>query len=119
MHCKTNMKLAAHSNVAVLFVVSTSCSTISTVQTGSYKYHSDYDSRDLHPEYTVYHFSDDSSTVLFRVRSSELLYARASGQAPFIAQLGIRCVISNSDYTVVDTTKLNITDQAKGKQGWL
>lgn len=94
-----------------------SCSSSSTIQTGSYKYLYDYESRTLHPEYVIYHFSDDSSTVYFRINSEELLYARSTSQSPFTAKLRINCKMTNE--SLVDTMSLQIIDPAKEKSGWL
>ena len=95
------------------------CATSETVQNGSYKYLYDYESRDLHPEYIVYHHADDSSTVFFRVRSSELLYARSGSSAPFTARVQIKTTMADANGAAGDTTVMNIVDQSKSSQGWL
>lgn len=102
--------------ISVLLLLD-SCSNSSTIQTGSYKYLYDYESRSLHPEYVLYHFSDDSSTVFFRINSAELLYARTTGQSPFTAKLRINCKMTSENLT--DTMSLQISDPAKEKTGWL
>jgi GWxTD domain-containing protein len=94
-----------------------SCSTKSTFQSGSYKYLYDYESRTLHPDYVLYHFSDDSTTIYFRINNEELLYARPTSQSPFTAKLQISCKMSNESGS--DTTSITITDPAKERNGWL
>lgn len=93
------------------------CSTTNTVQTGTYRYLYDYESRHLHPAFVVYHTSDDSTTIYFKIRSEELLYARTTSQSPFTSKIQILCKISNA--STLDTTSIEITDPAKEKSGWL
>lgn len=114
------MKLNNLSFIVLLlaFIVGLSaCSTKSTIQSGSYKYLYDYESRTLHPDYVLYHFSDDSTTIFFRINSQELLYARSTSQSPFTAKIQISCKMSNESAS--DTTSITITDPAKERSGWL
>lgn len=101
----------------IVLIVVASCSSSSTIQTGSYKYLYDYESRSLHPEYVLYHFSDDSTRVFFRIYSEELLYARTTAQSPFTTKIKINCKISNDNSA--DTMSIQIQDAAKAKKGWL
>ena len=103
---------------AFIFLLA-ACTSSDTVQNGSYKYLYDYESRELHPEYVIYHHTDDSSTVFFRVRSSELLYARNGSSAPFTARLQLKTTMTEANGMVGDTTLVNITDASKSSQGWL
>ena len=107
------------SYILMLLLLMAACTTTSTVQNGAYKYLYDYESHELHPEYVIYHFSDDSSTVFFRIPSTELLYARSNAEAPFLAHLDLHSTITNADNTVADTMNVQITDVAKGLKGWL
>jgi hypothetical protein len=114
------MKLNSLSFIVLLLALIiglASCSTKSTFQSGSYKYLYDYESRTLHPDYVLYHFSDDSTKIFFRINSQELLYARPTSQSPFTAKLQISCKMSNESGS--DTTSITITDPAKERNGWL
>ncbi len=79
----------------------------------------DYQSNVLHPEIILYHFSDDSSTIHFRIKSNELLYSRATAEAPFLAKIKLKCITFNETGGIADTTSLTITDYARSQQGWL
>lgn len=102
---------------ALVSMIIGACSSSSTIQTGSYKYLYDYESRSLHPEYVLYHFSDDSSTVYFRIHSEELLYARSTAQSPFTSKLNLSCKMTSD--TASDTMSVQIKDVQKEKPGWL
>lgn len=97
----------------------TACSRKALVPAGAYQFLYDLESRDLHPEYVVYHHAEDSSTVYFRVFSSELLYTRASANAPFVLDLNIRATISDVEGNTQDTISLELHEGAKERQGWL
>lgn len=95
------------------------CKRNAIVPTGSYQYLYDLESRELHPEYVVYHHTNDSSTVHFRVFSGELLYTRAAANAPFVLNLNVKATVSNLDGLAQDTLSLMLHEGAKDKQGWL
>jgi|JI10StandDraft_1071094.scaffolds.fasta_scaffold191720_2 GWxTD domain-containing protein len=101
--------------IATLF----GCTTQSTVQSGTYKFLYDYESREIHPEYLIYHHSDDSTTVFFRIKSKELLYARSGAKSPFVAKLNIRTSMSEVNGAISDSSSFFVTDLAKERQGWL
>ncbi len=101
------------------FAAFTSCTNTKPTQTGSYKMLYDYQSSSLHPEFVLYHFSYDSSTVYFRIKSSELLYTRATVESPFLAILKMKTFTFNDAGDVADTTSLIIVDYAREKDGWL
>jgi GWxTD domain-containing protein len=95
------------------------CKRNAIVPSGSYQYLYDLESRDIHPEYVVYHNSDDSSTVYFRVFSGELLYTRTSASSPFLLNLKVKATISDLNGMAQDTLSLILHEGAKDKQGWL
>jgi GWxTD domain-containing protein len=95
------------------------CKRNAIVPTGSYQYLYDLESRDIHPEYVVYHHSNDSSTVYFRVFSGELLYTRTSAANPFLLNLKVKATISDLNGMAQDTLSLILHEGAKDKQGWL
>jgi GWxTD domain-containing protein len=73
---------------AILFA---GCSTYVPTTDSSFRYLYDYESTSLHPEYLVYHESEDLTSVHFRVHSSELLYTRSSSDQPFRSSLVLKC----------------------------
>jgi GWxTD domain-containing protein len=95
------------------------CTKRSIAPTGSYQYLYDYESRDLHPEYVLYHHSVDSSTVYFRVFSGELLYTRLALNSPFITQLKLQATISDENGITRDTLSMSLQERVKDRQGWL
>lgn len=113
------MKNFAYIGLFLLVAVIYSCTSPATVQSGTYKFLYDYESREIHPEYVIYHHSDDSSTVYFRIKSSELLYARSGAKAPFVAKIHIRTTMTEANGAMSDSSSVSITDQAKERQGWL
>jgi GWxTD domain-containing protein len=103
--------------VAALLIVA--CSTSNNMQSGSYKFLYDYESRDLHPEYIIYHHRDDSTTLFFRIKSSELLYARDGSGSPFMAKLNVKITTTEIGGDRMDTASIHITDVSHDRQGWL
>jgi GWxTD domain-containing protein len=95
------------------------CKRNAIVPTGSYQYLYDLESRDLHPEYIVYHHSEDSSTVHFRVFSSELLFTRIAANTPFVLNVNVKATISDMNGMAKDTISLVLHEAAEDKQGWL
>jgi|694.fasta_scaffold15844_4 GWxTD domain-containing protein len=102
--------------VASLFFA---CTGPSNMQTGSYRYLYDYESRELHPEYVLYHDSDDSSRIFFRIHSSELLYSRAGSASPFQAKIKLTASLSDKAGSVMDTVSIKISDPMRDQAGWL
>jgi GWxTD domain-containing protein len=108
--------------VFILFISSaalTSCTSSKEVQSGSFKYLYDYESRDIHPEYLLYHHRDDSSTVYFRIHASELLYLRSGSGSPFQAKIGIEATLNDLEGNALDTLSIQITDAMRDQTGWL
>lgn len=103
----------------VFALVWLACKPKAIVQSGSYQYLYDLESRDLHPEYIVYHHAEDSSTIHFRVFSSELLYTRSSADKPFLLNLRLRATISDVEGSVRDTSSIVLYEANKNQQGWL
>ncbi len=95
------------------------CDSGMNMQSGSYKYLYDFESRELHPEYIIYHHRDDSSTIFFRIKSSELLYARGGSGSPFISKISLKITTTEIGGDRVDTSSLQIVDTAHERQGWL
>jgi GWxTD domain-containing protein len=95
------------------------CNRNALAPTGAYQYLYDLESRDIHPEYIVYHHTSDSSTVYFRVFSSELLYTRISAQDPFLLNLKIKATVSDLDGVTKDTVSIFLHEGSKDRQGWL
>jgi GWxTD domain-containing protein len=105
--------------VVLLLFALAGCKRNAIVPTGSYQFLYDLESRDLHPEYIVYHHSNDSSTIYFRIFSSELLFTRAAASTPFVLNLQIRATISDLNGMAQDTLSLVLHEAAKDRQGWL
>lgn len=95
------------------------CQRNAIVPTGSYQYLYDLESRDLHPEYIVYHHADDSSTIHFRVFSSELLFTRLSAGTPFVLNIHVKATVSDMNGMAQDTLSIVLHEAAKDRQGWL
>lgn len=96
-----------------------SCSKKALAPTGSYQYLYDLESRDLHPEYIIYHDSEDSSTIHFRVFSGELLYTRTGLNTPFTTQIKLKSSVSNFEGATRDTVSITLHERVKERQGWL
>jgi len=107
-------------SVLLLFLLACigACKRNAIVPTGSYQYLYDLESRDLHPEYVVYHHSDDSSTVHFRVFSSELLFTRVTANTPFVVNISLKATVSDMNGMAQDTISLVLHEAAKDRQGW-
>lgn len=95
------------------------CNLTSPVQSGSYKMLYDFQSSVIHPDYVLYHFSNDSSTIYFRIKSSELLYSRATSEAPFQAKIKLKFSIYTEAGVLKDSVSHVITDFARKTPGWL
>ena len=103
----------------VLAIVFAGCRRNAVVSTGAYQYLYDWESRTIHPEYVVYHHTADSSTVFFRVFSSELLVTRSKLNSPFIMDLNLKATISDFSGVVRDTVSLSFRESSKDRPGWL
>ncbi|MGD1844204.1 MAG: GWxTD domain-containing protein [Salibacteraceae bacterium] len=70
-----------------------------------------YNSATMHPELVVFHESEASTRVYFKIPTSELLYARRSSEI-FTAQLTLHYELLDSyeETTVLDSTTLLLTD---------
>lgn len=80
----------------------------------------DWESRPLHPEYAVYHQSNDSSTIWIKVHSSELLYARTSPDAPFEGRVACQVRIQEATdlgYQDIDSLNFSVVDENPDKTG--
>ncbi|MFN5620432.1 MAG: GWxTD domain-containing protein [Flavobacteriales bacterium] len=113
--------LAKFSALAIICAIMLiqACTNRSIAPTGSYQYLYDYESRDLHPEYVLYHHSKDSSSVYFRVFSGELLYTRLALNTPFTTQLKLKATVSDENGITRDTLSISLHERVKDRQGWL
>ncbi len=120
---KTKMIVKVKQNLSFLFLLVVAlfsgCKRSTIVPTGSYQYLYDLESREMHPEYLVYHHANDSSTVHFRVFSGELLYTRMAANTPFMLNLRVKATISDLNGMAQDTLSIVLHEGAKDKQGWL
>ncbi|MFM9985034.1 MAG: GWxTD domain-containing protein [Flavobacteriales bacterium] len=105
--------------ILVVILVTSGCQYQGTTQSGSYKMLYDFQSASLHPQYVLYHFSNDSSRIYFRVKSDELLYTRTTSESPFLANFKIECRSYKPDGILEDSTSVVITDQSRSSGGWL
>ncbi len=95
------------------------CKPKAVMQSGAYQYLYDLESRDIHPEYIVYHHAEDSTSIHFRIFSGELLYTRSAANEPFLINLKIAATVRDQNGTVKDTASIALREVAKNKQGWL
>ncbi|MBL7942391.1 MAG: GWxTD domain-containing protein [Flavobacteriales bacterium] len=58
--------------------------------TSNYRFLYDYESTALHPSYTLYHHSNDSSTLLLKLSTAELLFVRTDANSPFFCAAQVR-----------------------------
>ena len=67
--------------------------------------------RSLEPQFTVYHTSDDSTTVYFRISNEDLLYARSSEDSEFMANIRIEYQIfmGYDSKNMLDSSHVSIT----------
>jgi GWxTD domain-containing protein len=115
------MRAKLKNSLLLLFmaVVLYACRRNAIVPTGSYQYLYDLESRDLHPEYIVYHHANDSSTIHFRIYSSELLFTRLAANTPFVLNMSVKATVSDLNGMAKDTVSLVLHEVAKDRQGWL
>lgn len=105
--------------LAAIVLSIAACSKRALTPTGSYQYLYDLESRDLHPEYVLYHESEDSSTLYFRIFSSELLYTRAGLNTPFTTNLKLKATVSDANGLINDSLSVQLHERVKDRQGWL
>jgi len=66
----------------------------------------------FHPDYLLYHFSNDSSTLYFKINTNELLYAREGFMTNFTSKFIIKYELL-ADYEakqVIDSARINYVD---------
>lgn len=76
------------------------CNTYAPVADSSFRYLYDYESASLHPEYVIYHESDEKTSIHFRIHTSELLYTRSGSEQPFRCSLQLKW---NKDGVAIDS----------------
>ena len=108
----TNMKSSFFLSVIVLLLLACTSSRDLNQQSRNLSY--DREATPFHPEFYVYHTSDDSSTFYLKLDSRELLYARKAPDAPFEARLQIEVSIEKIEgfATIpVDSLSFRVIDQ--------
>ncbi len=83
-------------------------------------YSYDWESRPLHPEFMVYHLSEDSSQFWLKVHSSELLYARQQADAPFEGRIACEIEITkqgDGGRVFVDSLTFEVRDVNPDQSG--
>ena len=100
----------------LLFVVSmlAACTSSSDLKQQSRNLSYDREAAPFHPEFYIYHTSDDSSTFYLKLDSRELLYARKAPDSPFEARLQIEVSIESVEgfATIpVDSLSFRVVDQ--------
>ncbi|MFT7208591.1 MAG: GWxTD domain-containing protein [Flavobacteriales bacterium] len=73
----------------------------------------DWESSPFHPEFQLYHFSSDSSSIMLKIKSKELLYTRKDPAASFEAHISCWMLIeekTTEGFIFIDSTTLNIVD---------
>ena len=115
------MTLIKRYNLLVLLAVMAiaGCRRSAVVSQGAFQYLYDWESRSLHPEYVVYHHRDDSSTIFFRVFSSELLVTRSKINAPFIVDVHVKASVLDPTGVVRDTLSAVFREASQDRPGWL
>jgi len=104
--------------VLVLFLVGCGSTVRNTSDRLVYSY--DWESRPLHPEFMVYHLSEDSSQFWLKVHSSELLYARQQADAPFEGRIACEIEItkkSEAGRAFVDSVRFEVRDVNPDQSG--
>lgn len=105
--------------ILIFAVILSACKSGQPSQVGSYRQLYDYDSQALHPEYVVYHLSDDTSMVYFKVKSSNLLYTRQGAGSPFQANVKLQILAVDRLTQNIDTTEMNLTDREQKTDKYL
>ena len=95
------------------------CKRNTVTSQGAFQYLYDWESRNLHPEYIVYHHRDDSSTIFFRVFSSELLVTRSKINTPFIIDVQVKASVMDPAGVVRDTLSVSFREASIDRPGWL
>jgi len=91
-----------------------SCSAGRPAAVGTYTALYDFESYGLHPEFRVYHHHADSSTLFFRVRSSELLYMRKGQEDIPGASIRLDLILYGEGNNITDSLHLTDTDRRSG-----
>lgn len=103
-------------SIAILYlalVFMSGCGTTVRKSADRLVYSYDWESRPLHPEFMVYHLSDDSSQFWLKVHSSELLYARQQADAPFEGRISCEIAVtkqSDGSRQLVDSLGFEVRD---------
>ena len=123
---RANMKTVRFNNLSHLMtsvlmsvIFLSSCTSSQPTQSGSYRQLYDYDSQSLHPEYVLYHFSDDSSQVHFKIKSGSLLYTREGSGSPFEAKVKLQVIAFDEKNSASDTTEIILKDREQKTDNFL
>lgn len=119
----TSLFTYKNSSLATAFFIGAmillSCKTGQPTQSGSYRQLYDFDSQALHPEYILYHYSDDSSMVHFKIKSSNLLYTRLGAGNPFEAKVKLQIISFDRQADKKDTTEIILKDSEQKSDSYL
>lgn len=96
--------------MVVLIVAVASCSSSRSASSGSFSALYDYESYLLHPEFRVYHFSADSSELLYRIKSTDLLYMRQESSNRPEAHIRIELSVRTRENSPVDSVRFSDVD---------
>ncbi|MDZ4822372.1 MAG: GWxTD domain-containing protein [Flavobacteriales bacterium] len=99
----------------ILFVVQLffSCTSYQGTTANTFKYLYDYESNVLHPEYLLYHFTDDSSALYVKMNTIELLYQRSDANSPFGCVAEVKWTLQQvvgSTMLMVDSGSFQLAD---------
>jgi len=103
-------KALTYSLVALLIAaLFSACSSTGpgTVTRSSQPY--DLESQAIHPALKLFHSSNDSSEVHYKINTSELLYARMSPEEPFRSNVQISLFLYNGNQ-LIDSSRINLID---------
>jgi GWxTD domain-containing protein len=83
-------------SLIILTTIVSGCRSYQPAVQSAYRQLYRYSDSPIHPEYVVYHRSDDTTRIYFRVKSGELLYSRPTGADDFraVIQLNLKGEIS-------------------------
>ncbi len=74
------------------------------------------DEMPLHPKYEIFHHRDSSSTLYFRINSSELLYSRTGAASDFtcLVRIGYKLTNTYDQKEVLDSSSVFVQDKSTG-----
>lgn len=116
----TSKKIKMKQGLTYLFLSSMMCTLLvvgCTTTTPTVKEISridyDWESSPFHPQFQCYHFSEDSTELMLKMKSKELLYTRKDPQSPFVAKVNCWVLIEErrpEGFAFIDSTTLTVSD---------